>query len=64
MNIVSYKELIGFLWKLIRRQKWTFLGVFLLDSLAWPLDALLWPYILSLVVNIFTDFEGDRLAAW
>ena len=64
MNIVSYKELIGFLWKLIRRQKWTFLGVFLLDSLAWPLDALLWPYILSLVINIFTDFEGNRLAAW
>lgn len=62
--MVSYRELIGFLWKFVRRQKWIFFGIFLLDSLAWPLDALIWPYLLSLVIDIFTRFEGDRLAAW
>lgn len=64
MKVVSYRELIGFLWKFIRLQKRRFFGVFLLDSLAWPLDALLWPYILSLVIGVFTHFEGDRLGAW
>lgn len=63
-NAVSYKGLIGFLWKFVRLQKGRFFGVFLLDSLAWPSDSLIWPYILSLVVGIFTQFEGDRLGAW
>ncbi len=63
-KIVSYRELIGFFWKFIRQQKWTFLAICLLDSLAWPTDALIWPYILSLVVDIFTRFDGDRWAAW
>jgi ATP-binding cassette subfamily B protein len=63
-NMVSYRELIGFLWKFMRRQKWLFLGIFLLDGLAWPLDSLLLPYILSLVIDVVTRFEGDRLSAW
>lgn len=63
-KMVSYRELIGFIWKFVRGQKWLFLGIFLLDSLAWPLDSLLFPYILSLVIDIFTHFEGNRLAAW
>ena len=62
--MVSYKELLGFLWRFIRRQKGVFFIIFLLDSLAWPSDSLLWPYIFSLVVNVFIDFEGDRIAAW
>lgn len=62
--MVSYKELIGFVWRFMRRQKGIFFLILLLDSLAWPLDALLWPYILHLVIDIFTRFEGDRMAAW
>lgn len=62
--MISYRELIGFIWKFMRLQKWLFLGIFLLDVLAWPLDSLLFPYILSVVIDIFTRFEGDRLAAW
>lgn len=62
--MVSYKELIGFIWQFVRRQKGTFFLIFLLDSLAWPLDALLWPYILHVVIDIFTQFELDRAAAW
>lgn len=60
----SYKELLGFIWPFIKAQKWTFFTIFLFDSLAWPLDALLWPYILHIVVDTFTVFEANRLAAW
>ncbi len=62
--MVSYKELLGFFWKFVCRQKWLFLGIFLLDSVAWPLDSLVWPYLLSSLVDIFTHFEADRFAAW
>jgi len=62
--MVSYQELFGFVWQFMRAQKWVFISIFLIDSLAWPLDALLWPYILHLVVDIFTRYEGDRSAAW
>jgi len=62
--MVSYREFISFLWQFVRLQKWVFAFIFLLDSLAWPLDALVWPYILHVVVDVFTRFDGDRLAAW
>jgi ATP-binding cassette subfamily B protein len=62
--VVSYRELIGFVWRFMRHQKWAFIAILLLDSFAWPLDALLWPYILHFVIDIFTRFEGDRMSAW
>ncbi len=62
--MVSYKELVSFVWQFMRLQKGVFLAIFLIDSFAWSLDALLWPYILHLVIDIFTRYEGDRLAAW
>ena len=62
--MVSYKEMIGFIWKFLRRQKGLFFVIFLLDCSAWPIDSLLWPYILSRVIDIFIHFEGDRVAAW
>lgn len=63
-KVVSYKELISFIWQFLRLQKWIFLLIFIMDSFAWPLDVLLWPYILHLVIDIFTRYEGDRAAAW
>ncbi len=62
--MVSYKELLSFIWKFVRLQKWTFVLIFLIDTFVWPLDALLWPYILHVVIDIFTRYEGDRMAAW
>lgn len=62
--MVSYREFIGFLAQFLRAQKWVFIVIFVIDSFAWSLDALLWPYILHLVVDIFTQYEGDRSAAW
>jgi ATP-binding cassette subfamily B protein len=60
----TYKELFGFIWQFMRRQKWIFFLIFFIDSFVWSLDSLLWPYILHLVVDIFTRFEIDREAAW
>lgn len=61
--MVSYKELISFVWQFMRPQRWIFLLV-LIITCAWALDALLWPYILHLVIDVFTRYEGNRLAAW
>lgn len=52
------------MWQFMRLQKWAFFFILLLDSFTWSLDALLWPYILHLVIDIFTHFEGDRTGAW
>lgn len=62
--MVSYKELFSFIWQFLRLQKWTFFLIFFIDSFVWSLDALLWPYILHVVVDIFTRYEIDRIAAW
>jgi len=61
--MVSYRELIAFVWRFMRLQKWTFLFILLLDT-AWSLEALIWPYILRVIIDIFTRFDGNRLAAW
>lgn len=63
-TVVSYKELIGFIWQFMRLQKWVFISILFIDCFTWSIDALLWPYILHLVIDIFTRFEGDRMAAW
>lgn len=62
--MVSYKELIGFVWQFMRRQRWIFILIFFMDCFAYSLDVLLWPYILHVVIDIFTRYEGDRIAAW
>lgn len=62
--MVTYRELFSFIWQFMRLQKWRFIFIFFIDCFVWSLDALLWPYILHVVVDIFTRYEGDRLAAW
>ena len=62
--MTSYQELISFIWRFIRLQKCLFLFIFLLDCFVWSLDALLWPYILHYVIDIFTQFDVNRFAAW
>ncbi len=61
--MVSYKELIGFLWKFMRPQKWTFSSILIQDCLN-CLDSLLWPFILRWVIDIFTRHEVNRAMAW
>lgn len=62
--MVSYREMFRFLWQFIKLQRWTFLAILLLDSAAWTSDALVWPYILHMVVDIFTRFDDNRFLAW
>ena len=62
--MAPYRDMIRFIWRLARPQKWTFVCIFILDALAWPLDFLLWPYFLHLVFDIFSLYEGNRAGAW
>jgi ATP-binding cassette subfamily B protein len=62
-KIVSYKELVGFFWKFVRKQKWTFSSIFIQDCIN-TLDSLLWPFILRWVIDIFTQNEVNRALAW
>ena len=60
----SYSNLIKFLWQFIKRQKGLFFLILCLDAVAWPLESLAWPYILNIVIDIFTQFTVEREAAW
>lgn len=62
-KIVSYKELINFFLKFVRKQKWIFSSVFIQDCIN-SLDSLLWPFILRWVIDIFAQNEANRALAW
>jgi ATP-binding cassette subfamily B protein len=62
--MLSYRALIRFVWQFMRTQKWIFILILVIDCLNWPVEAVLWPYILNLAVDVFTRFEGDRAEAW
>jgi len=62
-KIASYNELLGFFWKFIRKQRWTFSTIFIQDCIN-TLDSLLWPFILRWVIDIFTQHEMNRALAW
>lgn len=57
------KKLILFIWKFLRIQRWKFCAILLL-SLVWSLDATVWPYLLRLIVDTFTQYDINRAAAW
>jgi len=61
---VSYRELIRFVWQFMRHQKGVFFLILFFDIFAWPLEAMLAPYILHLIIDIFTKFEANRMAGW
>lgn len=62
-KMVSYKELVGFLWKFIQKQRWTFSSIFVQDWIN-TLESLLWPFILRWVIDIFSQNEMNRALAW
>lgn len=61
--MVTYREIFRFAWQFMRPQKWVFLFIFI-TAFSWSFDALLWPYILRLVIDVFTRYEGNRAEAW
>lgn len=62
LQMVSYGKLISFLWRFISKQKWTFSSILIQDCLN-CLDALLWPFILRWVIDIFAQNEANRALA-
>lgn len=62
-KIVSYKELLKFIWLHMREQKRRF-GTILFQDILNCLDLLIWPFLLRWVIDIFTQYETDRMQAW
>lgn len=61
-EMVSYRHMISFIWRFMKLQRGTFLLCLLLDVCAWPLDVLVWPFILRSLVDIFARYEANRFA--
>ncbi len=61
--MVSYKELISFIWQYMREQKRRFCTILIQDVLN-CLDLLIWPFLLRYVIDIFTQYEANRMQAW
>jgi ATP-binding cassette subfamily B protein len=55
--------LSSFIWPFIKKQWGKFFVIFLV-SFVWALDNTVWPYILKVVIDIFSQHEVDRAAAW
>ncbi len=55
--------MIAFIWSFVRKQPAAFAWIFLL-SLAWSFEMLLWPYFLNKIVDVLSQYNGDRLSAW
>lgn len=60
---MTYKALFLFIWKFLRAQLWTFIFI-LLFSFVWSIDVTVWPIILQQAIDIFTQYENNRSAAW
>jgi ATP-binding cassette subfamily B protein len=61
--MTSSKHLRAFIWKFVRLQRWRFFLIGIL-SFTWAFDATLWPYLIRLVIDTFTQHDVDRAAAW
>ena len=56
-------RLMEFIWRFVSKQRWKFTFIFLL-SLAWTIEVLFWPFILSRIVDVLTRYDADRTHAW
>jgi ATP-binding cassette subfamily B protein len=60
---IPSRNLISFIWKFVRLQPWSFFFIYLF-SLTWAVDSTVWPYLLRLIIDTLTHYEGDRTLAW
>ena len=56
-------NLIDFIWRFARTQRWPF-TIILLLSFMWAFETLFWPFFLGKVIDILTRYDVDRLSAW
>lgn len=54
---------ICFIFKFIKLQHFRFFSILFL-TLAWSLDATVWPYLLRSIIDVFTQYDMDRATAW
>ena len=57
------KNLSSFIWHFVKAQPILFFFIFLV-SLGWSIDTTFWPYLLRVVIDILSDHELNRAAAW
>ncbi len=60
---IPVKGLISFIWKLVRKQCWSFFFIFFL-SITWSIDSTVWPYLLRLIIDTLTNYDTNRPDAW
>ncbi len=63
IRFLNLIPVISFIFTFIKMQRFRFFSIFIL-SLAWSLDATVWPYLLRSIIDIFTQYDVDRMAAW
>lgn len=56
-------SLIAFIWRFVRSQQGVFFAILFL-SFVWTLETLFWPFFLGKLVDILSQFDSNRLAAW
>lgn len=61
--MTSHRNIIGFIWQFLRKQKRLFCCVLIQDVFN-SLDLLVWPFLLRWVIDIFAQHESHRMEAW
>jgi ATP-binding cassette subfamily B protein len=58
-----YKSVSSFIWHFVKSHRMMFFFIAFV-SLAWSIDMTVWPYLLGVVIDIFTKHELHRDHAW
>lgn len=62
-NDLKKHTLWSFLYSFIRKQPILFSCLLGLVCV-WPIDMIVFPYVISAAVDVLTHYEGDRMAVW
>lgn len=62
-SIHSYKLLLSFILRFMKLNRWRFFFIFLIPVI-WSLDAILWPYLIRLVIDTLVKYDLMRSIAW
>lgn len=62
-SVPTTRDLWSFIWRFIRPKRGSYLAIFLI-ALLWAVDATVWPYLLHIVIDLFTAYDTKRDIAW
>lgn len=57
------QSLVTFIGGFLQRQRGIFIAI-LMTTVVWALDQTVWPLLIQVIVDIFTEFEDKRQSAW